>query len=180
MRRSVAGMLCGLWLAGCGEEPAGPTTADYEAARQQKLQTGLAGKRKPPVRPEESADVIAQGNVEKGYVYDATGKRDPFRSFVLEEAARKNKGERGPLEQFELGQLALQAVVWGTDKPRALVTDPQGRGYIVKEGTPIGKSSGEVTQIGADMVVVREIYEDTTGVRTEKNIEMRIRQSQGG
>ena len=179
--RRIAGMaLVGFWLAACGNETAGPTTAEYEAAREQKLQASLAGKRKPPAQQVADGGDAGRGNVEKGYVYDATNKRDPFRSFVLEEAARRNKGERGPLEQFELGQLQLQAVVWGTDKPRALVTDPQGRGYIVKEGTPIGKSSGQITRIGQDMVVVREVYEDTLGGRTEKDIEMRIRQSQGG
>lgn len=180
MWRIAGVVLVGGLLAGCGNEVAGPTTAEYEAARDQKLQAALAGKRKPPAQAVADAGNPADGTVEQGYVYDATNKRDPFRSFVLEEAARRNKGERGPLEQFELGQLQLHAVVWGTDKARALVMDPQGRGYIVKEGTPIGKSSGQITRIGQDLVVVREIYEDTLGGRTEKDIEMRIRQSQGG
>lgn len=180
MWRIAGVVLVGGLLAGCGNEVSGPTTAEYEAARDQKLQAALAGKRKPPAQAVADAGSPADGAVERGYVYDATNKRDPFRSFVLEEAARRNKGERGPLEQFELGQLQLHAVVWGTDKARALVMDPQGRGYIVKEGTPIGKSSGQITRIGQDLVIVREIYEDTLGGRTEKDIEMRIRQSQGG
>lgn len=176
-RRVGLALVCTL-VAACGNESAGPSTSDYEAAREQKIRAEAAragkGPKKPPVAE------VAEGNFEKGYVYDATGKRDPFRSFVLEEAGRRNKGERGPLEQFELGQIALQAVVWGTEKPRALVTDPQGRGYIVKEGTPIGKNSGQITRIGDNALVVREVYEDTLGGRTEKDIEMRILQSQGG
>lgn len=177
--RRIAGMaLLGALVAACGHETSGPSTSEYEAARAQKLRAEAVLAGKGPKKPALAEP--AAGNVEKGYVYDATGKRDPFRSFVLEEAGRRNKGERGPLEQFELGQIALQAVVWGTDKPRALVTDPQGRGYIVKEGTPIGKSSGAITKIGDNMLVVREIYEDTLGGRVEKDIEMRIRQSEGG
>jgi len=179
MRRIFGIAFAGALLAACGNEAAGPSTADYEAARAAKLgsDAALAGKGPKKTPPPETA---TEGRVEKGYAYDPAGKRDPFRSFVLEEAARRNKGERGPLEQFEVGQIALQAVVWGTDKPRALVTDPQGRGYIVKEGTPIGKNSGLVTKIGDSTLVVREVYEDTLGGRTEKDIEMRIRQSQGG
>jgi len=180
----MAGMaLLGAIVAACGHDATGPSTSEYEAARALKLrtQTVLAGKgAKKPAAPAAASAEPGTGNFEKGYVYDATGKRDPFRSFVLEEAGRRNKGERGPLEQFELGQIALQAVVWGTDNPRALVTDPQGRGYIVKEGTPIGKSSGTITKIGDNMLVVREIYMDTLGGRVEKDIEKRIRQSQGG
>jgi len=180
MRRMAGIALLGALVAACGNEASGPSTSEYEAARAQRLRsdTLLAGKgaRKPAAASAEPA----VGNFEKDYVYDATGKRDPFRSFVIEEAGRRNKGERGPLEQFELGQIALQAVVWGTDKPRALVTDPQGHGYIVKEGTPIGKSSGTITKIGDNMLVVREVYMDTLGGRVEKDIEKRIRQSQGG
>jgi type IV pilus assembly protein PilP len=182
--RRIAGMaLIGVLVAACGNEAAGPTTSEYEAAREQKLKSDASLANKGPKKARPAAvpgGAPGVGNFEKGYAYDATGKRDPFRSFVLEEAAKRNKGERGPLEQFELGQIALQAVVWGTDKPRALVTDPQGRGYIVKEGTPIGKNSGLITRISDNTVVVREIYEDTLGGRTEKDIEMRIRQSQGG
>jgi len=184
IRRVAAMALLGILVAACGNEAAGPSTSEYEAAREQKLKTQTAMAGKPPRKAAAPAapggGELGVGNFEKGYAYDATGKRDPFRSFVLEEAAKRNKGERGPLEQFELGQIALQAVVWGTDKPRALVTDPQGRGYIVKEGTPIGKNSGQIMKIGDNMVVVREVYEDTLGGRTEKDIEMRIRQSQGG
>jgi type IV pilus assembly protein PilP len=184
MRRIAGVALLGVLVAACGNEATGPSTSEYEAARQQKLrsETQIASKapKKPPAQATASGGQPGMSGLEKGYAYDSTNKRDPFRSFVLEEAAKRNKGERGPLEQFELGQIALQAVVWGTDKPRALVADPQGRGYIVKEGTPIGKSAGQIMKIGDNTVVVREIYEDTLGGRTEKDIEMRIRQSQGG
>lgn len=179
MRRMAgAALLAGLLVA-CGNEANGPSVGEYEAARDQKARMLAANEGRKPraaVAPEQSGDMGGSGS---GYVYDPTGKRDPFRSFVLEEA-RKKGGERGPLEQFELGQLQLLAVVWGTEKPRALVSDPQGRGYIVREGTLIGKNSGEITRIGDSSVVVREVYEDTLGGRTEKDIEMRIRQSQGG
>lgn len=179
MRRMVGVALLGVLALACGGETTGPSVSEYEAARQQKLRSDalLAGK---GPKKADAASESGGMRLEEGYAYDPTGKRDPFRSFVLEEAARRNKGERGPLEQFEVGQIELQAVVWGTDKPRALVKDPQGRGYIVKEGTPIGKNSGQITKIGGDVLVVREVYEDTLGGRTEKDIEMRIRQSQGG
>ena len=48
---------------------------------------------------------------------------------------------RGPLEQFDLAQLALVAVVWNTGTPRALVADPSGETYIVAEGAASGRTS---------------------------------------
>jgi len=115
------------------------------------------------------------------YGYDATNKRDPFRSFVLDEAQRLTKHERGPLEQFDLSQLSVVAVVWGTQRPRALVTDPSGRGYVVQEGTTIGKNDGQVIRIGDTTMLVRETYVDYLGAATSKEIEMRVRsKAQGG
>ena len=77
--------------------------------------------------------------------------------------------------------LSLVAVVWGTARPRALVTDPSGRGYVVQEGTPIGKNDGQVIRIGDTTMLVRETYVDYLGAATTKEIEMRVRsKAQGG
>lgn len=147
--------------------------------------SGRAGARKAPP-PDASAvaeETQAAPQVQTAavaFTYDSTGKRDPFRSFVLEHAREVSEVERGPLEQFDLSQLSVVAVVWGNPRPRALVTDPSGRGYVVQEGTPIGKNDGRVIRIRDNEVLVREIYEDYLGDRTSKEIEMRVRQSQGG
>jgi type IV pilus assembly protein PilP len=129
--------------------------------------------------PEAGAGLVASG---KGYEYDPTGKRDPFRSFVDEQKLQKAKHERGPLEQFDLNQLTVVAVVWGTERPRALVEDPSGRGYVVQVGTPIGKNDGMVLRIDDNTVLVRETYVDYLGAQTMKEIEMRTRptMTQGG
>ena len=52
--------------------------------------------------------------------------------------------------------------------------------YIVAEGTKIGKSNGRVTQIDDNLVVVQETYVDSSGETTTKDIEMRIRATEGG
>jgi type IV pilus assembly protein PilP len=73
------------------------------------------------------------------------------------------------------------AVVWGTQRPRALVTDPSGRGYVVQEGTKVGKNDGQVIRIGDTTMLVRETYVDYLGAATSKEIEMRVRsKAQGG
>jgi type IV pilus assembly protein PilP len=114
------------------------------------------------------------------YTYEATDKRDPFRSFVLEQARELAETERGPLEQFDLNQLTVTGVVWGTKRRRALISDPSGRGYVIREGTAIGKNDGRVIRIEDNLVLVRETYVDYLGDRTTKEIEMQVRQSQGG
>lgn len=171
--------LAALGLSACGVGGQAPTVADYQKGRQAAAAKAATAPRagKPGASGTGEGGLVA---VSRDYHYDSTGKRDPFRSFVLERAKEQHSAERGPLEQFDLSQLNLVAVVWNTPKPRALVTDPSGRGYIVAEGTPIGKNEGRITKIQDNEIIVKETYVDYLGERTEKDIELRVRQSQGG
>lgn len=151
------------------EKDGGPT-----AVAQRKVGSATSGQ----AQSQDGSGLVSGAS---DYSYDATNKRDPFRSFVLDEAQRLTKHERGPLEQFDLSQLSVVAVVWGTQRPRALVTDPSGRGYVVQEGTPIGKNDGQVIRIGDTTMLVRETYVDYLGAATSKEIELRVRSKvQGG
>jgi Tfp pilus assembly protein PilP len=52
--------------------------------------------------------------------------------------------------------------------------------YIVAEGAKVGKNEGRVIQIHDNLVVVKETYVDYLGEETTKDIEMRIRPTEGG
>lgn len=184
MRRTAIGVWLGLVaVAGCGGEQQGTTVSGYEQERATAAQKNLgirpATGAKTAVAKTEPSEGAAFGT-SSGFKYVSEGRRDPFRSFVIEQALRDQGKVRGPLAGFDLGQLSLVAVVWNTERPRALVTDPSGRAYIVAEGTSIGKNEGTVTRIGDNAMVVREQYVDYVGERTEKEIEMHVRQGQGG
>lgn len=182
----MAILVSALVLWGCGPETTGTSVADYEA--QRKAAAARAPKAgRVAARTEAPAGASAEGEKAEptfassgsGFTYTPTGKRDPFRSFVLENA-KNQRQDRGPLEQFELAQISLVAVVWDTSKPRALVQDPSGRAFIVSEGTAVGKNDGRIIRIGDNSVVVKETYVDYLGERTEKDIELHVRQNQGG
>ena len=53
-------------------------------------------------------------------------------------------------------------------------------GDVIQEGDRIGKNNGHVLEIRDSSMLVREAYVDFAGEKTMKEIEMRIRQSQGG
>lgn len=163
----------------------GPSVQDYEQKRaelaKKKGGTAVAQRKSAPADPKGGPDGAGLVSGGSSYSYDATNKRDPFRSFVIDAQMALSAHERGPLEQFDLSQLSLVAVVWDTGRPRALVTDPSGRGYVVQEGTPIGKNSGQVIRIADNTLLVKETYVDYLGAATTKEIQMRIRsKSQGG
>ncbi len=177
-----------LGLVACGEEPtaSGPTVSQYEeeAKRLASLAKENSG---APATAAAAAKKTAryvpggagQGNLAPGYMYSRIGKRDPFRSYVLEQASLRRGEGRGPLEQFELGQLSITAVVWDTNRARAVVRDPSGRTYIVGTGTPIGKNEGRIQDIQDGSMVVKETYVDYMGNSTSKDVEIKITSSGG-
>ncbi len=112
------------------------------------------------------------------YRYDPTDKRDPFKSFVRTGPGVGLPGT--PLEQFDLTQLKVTGIVWANDGPRALIKDPAGKGYIVLVGTVMGKNKGRVVEIGDNIVMVKETYVDALNRAATKNVELRLREAQGG
>ena len=118
--------------------------------------------------------------VEAGFTYDPTGLRDPFRSFEWEREKLAEAEVRGPLEEFDVSQLSVVGVVWNVGNARALIQDPSGQGFIVSEGARVGKNNGRIIKIDDSMVVVKETYVDLMGQEATKDIELRIRRSEGG
>lgn len=181
-------------LLGCSNETSGPTvdelTAEREAAKKRaalakstekrKAQAAVAKAAKPEPSPTPARE-LAPRPAAGGFSYDATGKRDPFRSFMWERPDRfALEDAAGPLEKFDLSQLEVVAVVWRTGNARALVQDPSGESHIVGEGTTIGKNQGHVVSIDDNTVVVKETYVDYLGEETTKDVEMRMRRNEGG
>jgi type IV pilus assembly protein PilP len=115
-----------------------------------------------------------------GFSYDPTGLRDPFRSFEWERDLLAETEVRGPLEEFDVSQLSVVGVVWNVGNARALIQDPSGQGFIVSEGARVGKNEGRIIKIDDSVVVVKETYVDMMGQESTKDIELRIRRSEGG
>ncbi len=173
--RTAAALIAGalLALAGCGDG-AQPAAAPAQPAAQ-------------PRAAQSQADAANAGEevapqVTPVYAYDPTGKRDPFRSFHWDRIRmeRDKLAERGPLEQYDLSQLSVVAIVWAHDTARALVQDPAGRAYIVSEGTRMGKNDGKVIRIDDTLVLVKETYYNFLAEESTRDVELRIRTSQGG
>jgi type IV pilus assembly protein PilP len=100
---------------------------------------------------------------EEIFVYNPIGKRDPFRTFLTKENEDADGPARTDLQKYDIDQYKLVGIVWGNERPRALVQDPTGEGFVMEIGTYIGKNWGKVTQIQSDVVVVTEEYEAMDG-----------------
>jgi len=186
VRFQALGWVLAAWLlAGCGEEmPLGPTTEEFNQERQALVSKLEKGQGKGPAR-KQAAVAAAGGSFASAtgdFTYDPTGRRDPFRSYEWEHLKREfaDSAQSGPLEQYDLAQLAIVGVVWDVGRARALVRDPSGMSYVVAAGARIGKNDGMVTRIDDNLVVVRERYVDLYGNESSQDVELRIRASDGG
>ncbi|MDG2333995.1 MAG: pilus assembly protein PilP [Myxococcota bacterium] len=186
MRRRWIVVIGALLLAGslvACEEDAAPTASSPSPPKARKAPPAPVETPKTTATDSAAADGEASGNdassEENSGRYQAEGKRDPFRSFHLEQP-EKPVVALGPLADFDLAQLVLVGVVWNTANPRALVADPGGRSFVLKKGSQIGKNGGRVTRIRDDTILVQEKFVDFEGNVTTRDVEMRIKKSQGG
>jgi Tfp pilus assembly protein PilP len=90
--------------------------------------------------------------------YDPSGKRDPFQPQAKSSGPESVGEQHTPLQQFELSQLRLVAIVWegNREAARAVVEDSAGLGYIMQVGTPIGRNDGRVTRIEPGRIEIEE------------------------
>ncbi len=116
---------------------------------------------------------IDMGKVERKYLYDPTGKTDPFKSFIVirdEKADKEKKKPRTYLETLELSQLSLSVIVIGKQGRWAMVKDSKDDGHVIKEGTPIGTNGGVVFKIQPGEVIIREEFTNFKGEKEFREV----------
>ena len=99
------------------------------------------------------------------YVYDPTGKKDPFKPYRAPRVRGDNRPSAplDPLASVEIAQLRLVAVIWNTPKPRAVVTDALNRSFILLKNMRVGRNEGVVVDIREGEVVIVEKFDDGFG-----------------
>lgn len=147
-------------LLGCDEEIPAPPPAE-----PQKVAAPPPTAITPSSAPETAAPAPPL------YVYDPAGRRDPFEPLTaVKKPISQQEAPLTPLQSFDLGQLRLIGVIIGKGEPRAMVSAPDGKSYILKKGIKVGRNDGVVVGIKADEVQIEERYYDFSG-EIRKSIE---------
>ena len=166
----MLGIVLGLCVGGC----------DRLLVKKGREQKATA---KPPPQPapqQTTASTSAVGpqqEVARDYVYDPSGKRDPFQPFIAAQTPVKPAGEEvpiTPLQKYDLSQLKLVAIIVGAGEGSAMVQDSEGKGYIIKKGVYVGSNFGKVKTVLKDRVIIEERYKDYTGQVKEKEIILKL------
>ena len=112
------------------------------------------------------------------FVYNRAGRPDPFMPFIKEKVVTSDlevpEQELTGMKKFEPGQLTLVAIVMTENGPLAMVEDSVGRGYIVRNGTDIGRA-GTIDSIADNTVVIKQRYKTTAGEERYKFVEMLLK-----
>lgn len=113
---------------------------------------------------------------------DFANRKDPFKPFV----AAKPQPERGvgslrsadllPIQSYEVSKFKVVGIIVGLKENRALVIDPAGKGYVVKQGMLIGDNDGRISGITSTTIEVLEKYRDETGRIKSRTVKLTLPQ----
>jgi type IV pilus assembly protein PilP len=127
------------------------TSNSAPGAPAQDPKLGLSNKKNP------LADII------EDYNYSPRDKRDPFQPFEHPKGAGGIVGPLWPLQGFDLDQLHLVGIIWDVRNPKAMITDPTGKGYVVRVNERIGRNNGYIARIREGEIVVVESITNLEG-----------------
>jgi len=112
---------------------------------------------------------------EEEYIYNPEGRRDPFRSPLLGlQAKRKKTTGLTPLQKRSLSELKVIGIIWSGDEYVAMIETPDGKGYVVRKGTPVGPDGGVVTKITKDAIIIEEKFVNIYGKQEVRKTELRL------
>jgi Tfp pilus assembly protein PilP len=146
--------------------------------------SSIPGKRQVAnvARPAVKVANVSQGEKkqeEKPQVYDyeARGRRDPFTSLIaIAKEKQKRKKKPNPLENFDVSEIKVTAIVWDANGYFALITLPDNKSYTIRQGMTLGLYGGKVVKITKDSVLVREQIRDYRGQLKTKDTTLKLRE----
>ena len=164
------------------------------ACDKKQAQTPVAAPVKPPKSVATQRPAAVQAAVSSSLrvppvssnQFDFSNKKDPFKPFVAvkseplntAEALKRARRNSLPIHSFDVGQFKLIGVITGGRENRAMVTDPGGKGYVLRVGMLIGKNDGKVVSITSNGVDILEQFRDDNGRIRKENIKLTLPRKQ--
>jgi len=129
------------------------------------------------VQPQLSSAVRGPGRL------DFSKRTDPFKPFSpvaapppvapgapAAQQPAASSAEMLPIQSFEVSKFKVIGIIAGFKENKALLTDPNGKGYVVQEGMPVGSNDGHVSRITPSSVEVIERFKDEHGRSKKRTI----------
>lgn len=152
--------------AGGGQSPVAPVPGAVASPPAGSLEPAV-------VEPSPPANGEGAALSAEGYVYDPTGRRDPFAPYKAIRIGRTGPLLE-PLQMQDLEKLSLIGILWDVNAPRALVKDPDGKLHTLVKNTKLGRNNGYVAVIReGEVVVIETVDEDGKSFKRTKILEFK-------
>lgn len=124
--------------------------------------------------------------------YNPAGRIDPFEPLFQTKAGKgasgvvgsqtirdARKGKLTPLENLDISQMKLTAIIISPQRSIAMVQESTGKGHVIKKGSFIGINSGRVVDIRQNEVIIEEEVEDLLGKIIVRKRELKLQKPLG-
>jgi type IV pilus assembly protein PilP len=164
-------LLPALALSGCSKTEEKPQTP---ASPQAAAKPGAAPNAKVQ-KPMSSATALPA-------TLDFHSRTDPFKPYAPVVAAPQAPATKGeappprvaadqlPIQSFEVSRFKVAGIIAGLKENRALIVDPNGKGYVVQQGMQIGSGNGRITRITPSGIEILESFKDDQGKSRKRTI----------
>lgn len=149
-----------------------------QQAAQPKPTTATKTPSSVPVQQQTSSAKAGQAQ------FDFSTKKDPFKPFAPEVAVASptTGGRIGrpeevlPIQRYDVTKFKVAGIIIGLKENSALIIDPKGKGYVVKQGMLIGNNNGRITRIASTYLEVIEQYREENGRISKKTTRLTLPQ----
>ena len=155
-------------ISGCKEKAVTPPP------QAQKPQTTVAQVQKP-VQVQQSS---VRSDASPMSSLDFIKKKDPFKPLIVPITPMAGGITRNisqlPILAIDASKFKVSGIVAGFNGNKALIIDPNGRGYVVKRGMLIGNNNGRITKISNNTVEITEQYRNEDGHMKKRVIKLTL------
>ena len=113
---------------------------------------------------------------------DFTSKKDPFKPAVTaapptdkkSEPVVKKTGNLLPIQSYETEKFKVVGIITGIKENRALLIDPAGKAYVVRQGMAVGSSDGVVAKVNVNSLDIVEKFRDDDGRVRKRTVKLTL------
>jgi type IV pilus assembly protein PilP len=136
-----------------------------------------------PVQPVQAQVSSLKSARPGGSLLDFSNKKDPFKPFASEPpptqqttrpGAAARRGNLLPIQSYDVNKFRISGIITGLKENTALIIDPAGKGYVVREGMLIGINDGRINRITPSAIEVIEQKRDEKGHLRKSTIKLSL------
>ncbi len=125
---------------------------------------------------------ISAARITAGVSIDFTSKKDPFKPAVTapvpsdkkSEPVVRKSGEQLPILSYETEKFKVVGIITGIKENRALLIDPAGKAYVVRQGMAVGSNDGVVAKVNLNSVEIVEKFRNDDGRVRKRTVKLTL------